>query len=170
MDRGTEGARERCVHDGIHQIAHGHQITTRWRMYAQIYAESLSNLSTGKTMRVWSVPENITFSVREEDKALRIEASCTDRESSGNRGGEYNPVTRIFHLRLELAEVEKLVATALNEKLLKKIGITNLAKIDKISKLELDNEALLQQLEAVKEEYADLQKRVSAATKLLAND
>jgi hypothetical protein len=78
------------------------------------------------------------FEVSEEKGLLYIKASCTANGNSGDRGGDYNPIFRNLHLELNKEEVEKLVATALNEKLLRKLNIENLASIDIIGHLELE--------------------------------
>lgn len=136
-------------------------------MYAQIYAESLDNRSTGKTMRVWSHVEEVTFGVIEEDQLLVIKATCHDRENSGDRGGDYNPVTRQLLLKLNKEEVEKLVATSLNEKLLKKLNIENIANIDVISHLEIELQNRNDELRMVNEEIDSLRELMGDAASML---
>jgi chromosome segregation ATPase len=136
-------------------------------VYAQIYAERMSNTSTGKTMRVWSTAERLRFEVIEASQTLRIKANCSEGHSSGDRGGTYDPVDRQFFLDLDKSEVEKLVAHALNEQLLKKMNIANLAQIDRVSKLEDDLSETKAQLKAAQAKIADLESRITQARKAL---
>ena len=137
-------------------------------MYGQIHAVSDVNDSTGKTMRVWSDADRINFSIVPQKKLLEISASCYHETSSGERGGEYIAINRTFLLQLEKEEVEKLVFTALNKKLLKKLQITNLQNIDLVGKLELDIEGLKTALAASQREVKRLNKIIGAAQKTLA--
>jgi len=137
-------------------------------LYAQIYAESLSNLSTGKTMRVWSSADQLEFELVEGAKELRIKATCSERNNSGDRGGEYNPITRKFLLDLNKTEVEKLVGRALNEKLLKKMDIANLSEIDKVSQLENELDKLRRGLDEMSKKVKVLEAKISRATKVLS--
>ena len=115
-------------------------------MYAQIESESLLNYGTGKTSRVWAFADDITFEAF--GQALRITASYKDKVTSGDRGGEYNPVTRRFLLVLDKAEIERLVATALHATLLREPMQEGLADNQVIT--------LLTQIEALKGELAVL--------------
>jgi hypothetical protein len=137
-------------------------------MYAQIYAISLDNFSTGKTMRVWSTVSQINFGLDESQSSLKIEASCRDRENSGDRGGSYNPVTRRLLVELERAEVEKLVEVSLNERLLKRLNIQNLEKIDAVSALELRIKELEMRLSDTQSENERLREVIKSAGRILA--
>lgn len=117
-------------------------------MYAEIQSESLSNYGTGKTSRVWAFADGITFDASHSEQTLSISASYKDKVTSGDRGGEYNPVTRRFLLELEKAEIERLVAAALHGTLLSEPMQDGLADNQVIS--------LLTQIEALKGELAVL--------------
>jgi len=72
-------------------------------------------------------------------------------------------------LELNKLEVEKLVSTALNEKLLKKLNIKNLAQIDKVSKLEIEIAELRLQLDEANLELRNLRSAIEKAAALLTN-
>lgn len=136
-------------------------------MYTQVFAKSAVNEdSRGKTSRVWSDVDKINFSINKEHSLLVVTASCYD-EKKGY--GAYD-VEREFHLEFERNEVEKLVSTALNEKLLKQLDIENLAVIDKVSALELSLEKLQKEFDESRIENAILRARVEAAISTLSGD
>jgi len=81
-------------------------------MYVTIYAESLNNYSTGKTSRVWAEPSGITFAIDESESTLAIKAQCVDYRNSGDRGGDYNPVTRQLQIQLTAEDLAALTRAA----------------------------------------------------------
>lgn len=136
-------------------------------MYTQVFAKSAVNDdSKGKTSRVWSDVDKIKFSINREHSLLVITASCYDEKGSY---GAYD-VEREFHLELEKIEVEKLVSTALNDKLLKQLDIDNLSVIDKVSALELSVDRLQKEIEKVKKENSILRDRIKTAINALSSD
>lgn len=138
-------------------------------MYAQIYAESSSTLTKGKTMRVWSATDGLGIEVAEDEggQVLRITARCWDRENSGERGGEYNPIARDFVLNLKKDEVEKLVLEALAKKLFDAMNIPSLARLEKIDQLENGLEQLRALLQAANSENEQLRRRIARAARAL---
>jgi len=108
------------------------------------------------------------FELVPSGKKLRIKATCSDRNNSGDRGGEHNPITRDFFLDLDKTEVEKLVGRALNEKLLKKMDIANLSEIDKVSQLENELDKLRRGLDEMSKKVKVLEAKISRATKVLS--
>ena len=101
-------------------------------MFAQIYAESLENYTTGKTSRVVADQGGIEVKVDRTAGLLALKASFKDRTTSGDRGGRYNPVTR--HLRLELSKTELLfvVGGALKERLVTGGDLAAVAGLDEL--------------------------------------
>jgi len=81
-------------------------------MYVTIYAESLNNYSTGKTSRVWAEPSGIAFAVDAAESTLLIKAQCVDYRNSGDRGGDYNPVTRLLQIHLTAEDLAALTRAA----------------------------------------------------------
>lgn len=136
-------------------------------MYGQIYAVNEIHESSGKTARVWSDADRLDFSIDTHKQILVISAFCSHEISSGGRGGDYKAVSREFRLELDKDEVEKLVATALNKKLLKKLAIDNLESIDVISKLELDLNRQKEKLNLAEREVKRLKRIVVRATAVL---
>ena len=128
-------------------------------MYTQIFARSVSNESAGKTARVWSDVDKLDFLIDEKKSMLVIKASCYDDKGYTD---DYD-VQREFWLELEKQEVEKLVSTALNHKLLKKLDIANLAQIDKISALENELEQVREELAQSLAEQRTMRSRIRRA-------
>lgn len=133
-------------------------------MYGQIFAVSeVNEESSGKTMRVWSDADSLSFSIDPEKKILVIKASCSHEMGTGERGGEVSAINRKLLLELEKDEVEKLVASALNNKLLKKLEIGNLQSIDLVGKLQLDIDRYKAELDSARREIKRLHKVISKA-------
>ena len=132
-------------------------------MYSEIHATNAEKESSGKTTRVWSDVEGLNFTINSTSKTLEINASYGEELSSGARGGEYLSMNRTFYLRLEKEEVEKLVTTALNNRLLKKLDINNLDRIDLVGKLELDIERYKVEMDKAQKEIKRLHKLIDRA-------
>lgn len=133
-------------------------------MYSQIHAENAEKESSGKTTKVdFDDAEDLNFTINSRRKTLEISASCRVELSNGARGGEYRSINRTFYLRLERGEVEKLVTTALNNKLLKKLDINNLDRIDLVGKLELDIERYKVEMDKAQKEIKRLHKLIDRA-------
>jgi hypothetical protein len=94
-------------------------------------------------------------------------ATCWDEKGTGERGGFTTTIERQFHLEFNKKEVEKLVDTALNEKLLKKLNINNLKQIDRAGKLEIDVANLREQLLLAHRELKRLKRLIGAARSTL---
>ncbi len=133
-------------------------------MYTQVFAKSAVNEdSKGKTSRVWSDVDKLRFRIDRDKSLLVIEASCYDEKGYG-----LYDVERDFLLELEKTEVEKLVSTALNEKLLKQLDIKNLSNLDKVSPLELELDRVRKELGASKKDNAELRRRIKRAANALS--
>ena len=132
-------------------------------MYSEIHATNAEKESSGKTTRVWSDVEGLNFTINSTSKTLEISASCRVELSNGARGGEYHSMNRTFFLELKKEEVEKLVTTALNNKLLKKLDINNLDRIDLVGKLELDIERYKVEMDKAQKEIKRLHKLIDRA-------
>lgn len=118
-------------------------------------------------MRIWSTVERLGVEIIEASQTLRFKASCSEGHGTGDRGGIYNPVDREFVLDLDRPEVEKLVVHALNEKLLKKMKIANLAQIDRVSNLENQLSESQENLAAAQAKILELEKRIAKARRAL---
>jgi hypothetical protein len=77
-------------------------------MYAFIYAESLNNTGTGKASRVFADPEDIQFEIDSASGRFLVRATYKDNINSGDRGGEYNPVTRRLKIGFSPADITAL--------------------------------------------------------------
>ena len=133
-------------------------------MYSQIHAENAEKESSGKTTKVdFDDVEDLNFTINSTSKTLEIKASCGEELSNGARGGEYHSMNRTFFLELKKEEVEKLVTTALNNKLLKKLDINNLDRIDLVGKLELDIERYKVEMDKAQKEIKRLHKLIDRA-------
>lgn len=135
-------------------------------MYAEIIAKnSVNEESSGKTARVWADARMLSFELDEDNNALVITSFCYEQRGIS---GEYN-VERTFRLELDRKDVEKLIDSVLNEKILKKMGVSNLSNMGRMARLELSLEKILCEVKKLKVENSFLRRNINKAKSILTD-
>jgi hypothetical protein len=136
-------------------------------MYAVIYSESLNNSGTGKASRVFADPQDLQFSIDEPSGRFVVQATYRDNVNSGDRGGEYNPVTRRLKVTFSTADLAALARLGQSSTSFKKARRAFLG-------VELDNvvherDRAIEERDTAKQELRQLKQVIDDCTALLAS-
>lgn len=135
-------------------------------MEANISVESLTNYTSPRNHWVFATGEQVNVDIYEEsadDVRLRIWASFTDRTRNGERGGDYNPITRRLDVQLDQADLAKLLAVvAENHERLALAGPGALRA--RVTALETENADLRARLDRLRRVMDDIARLAGAVT------